>query len=119
RSGTSSRPRLLPDRTWLRSRDEGFVQRARQIGGRAGVLVDRHEHDVAGRLEGWRIGAIADPGLEDVDPDRQRRFGAGHALAEWLFLVVADPHAERDVRIEADEPGVAEVVGRGRLAGGR
>ena len=82
-------------------------------------LVDRHEHDVAGRLELRRILAVADPRLHDVDPDRQRRFGAGLAGPDRLLLVVADPHPDRDVGIEPDEPRVGVVVGRAGLAADR
>src|SRR4026207_1880146 len=45
--------------------------------------------------------------------------GPGVPGGYGLFLAVAAPHAERQVRIEADEPGVAEVVGRAGLAGDR
>ena len=45
--------------------------------------------------------------------------GAALAVAERLLLVVADPHADRDVGIEADEPRVGEVVGRAGLAAER
>ena len=44
---------------------------------------------------------------------------AGLAVAERLLLVVAHPHADGDVGVEADEPGVGVVVHRAGLAGER
>src|SRR5215471_7856321 len=74
---SQQRRSLLPDRSWLGTGDEGFVDGAgHALGRRAGRLVDRDEHDVARRLELRRIRAIADPRLEDFHPDRQRRLGA-------------------------------------------
>ena len=49
-------------------------------------------------------------------PDRQRRLRA--AEAERLVVVEADPDDRQQLRREADEPGVAQVVGRAGLAGG-
>ena len=85
----------------------------------AGSLVDGHEDDVARWLRTRRLLAIADPGLHDVDPDRERGLGAGLVVADRLLLIEADPDADRDVRIEADEPRVGVVVGRAGLAAER
>ena len=41
------------------------------------------------------------------------------AVPSDFLLVEADPDADRDVRIEADEPGVGVVVHRPGLAGQR
>ena len=53
--------------------------------------------------------------------DRERHLGAGLPAAERAALavgiVVADPHGDRHVVGEADEPGVVLVVGRAGLAG--
>ena len=49
-------------------------------------------------------------------PDRQRRLRA--AQADRLVVVEADPDDRQQLRREADEPGVAQVVGRAGLAGG-
>ena len=49
-------------------------------------------------------------------PDRQRRLRA--AQAERLVVVEADPDDRQQLRREADEPGVAQIVGRAGLAGG-
>ena len=86
---------------------------------RGASLVDRHEHDIAGRLELRRFLAFADPRLHHLHPDRQRGFGAGHVAADRALLIEADPDADRDVRIEADEPGIGVVVGRAGLAADR
>ncbi len=75
-------------------------------------FVDRYEHDVPRRLERRRLLAVADPRLHDVDPDWKRRLGSGLVVADWLLLIESHPHAQRDVRIEPDEPRVGVVVGR-------
>src|SRR3954451_3089626 len=45
--------------------------------------------------------------------------GAGHVGADRLFLIEADPHANRDIGIESDEPRVGVVVGCPGLAAER
>src|SRR5919199_504137 len=109
---------LLPDRSRLRAGDEGFVDRPWSAGVRrgAGTLVDGNEHDIARRFELRLILPAGDPRLHDLDPDRQRRLRTAHPWPERPALVVAHPHRQRDVRIEADEPRVREVVGGAGLA---
>src|SRR5258707_6731411 len=59
---------------------------------------------------------LHDPAPE-VHPHRQRRLRPLLVGAERLALVViADPHARGQRRLETDEPGVGEVVGGTRLA---
>ena len=64
-------------------------------------------------------GTLARPGrgaLHEGRPDRQRRLRA--AQPEHLVVVEPDPDDGQQLRREADEPGVAQVVGGAGLAGG-
>src|SRR3954471_21209210 len=80
----------------------------------AGVLVDVHEDDPVGHVEGLAGVAGEGPGHE-LRPDRKRRLRA--AQAEHLVVVEADPDHRQQLRREADEPGIAEIVGGAGLAG--
>ena len=102
----------------LRAGDERVGDRVVSVGRRTGGLVHRHEDDVARRLERRRVlaAALGEVGLHHVDPDRQGSRRARLAVAQRLLLVVPEPHADRDVGIEADEPRVGVLVHRPRLA---
>ena len=52
----------------------------------------------------------------ELRPDRQRRLRARQP--ERLVVVEADPDDRQELGREADEPGVAQIVGRAGLAGG-
>src|SRR5262245_30449502 len=80
----------------LRSIDEGFVD----------AVIELDEHDVARRFEVRRVlpvGARVDVRLHEVHPDWQRGLRARFIGAEWFLLVIANPNANRNVWIEADE----------------
>ena len=87
-----------------RCSDRPAGRRCCPAGRRPAAARDRRQLDVA---------------LHEVDPHRQRGGRAGLAVADRLLLVVADPDADRDVRIEADEPRVGVVVHGAGLAGER
>ena len=64
-------------------------------------------------------GTLGLPGerrLHELGPDGQRRPAA--AEAQRLVVVEAHPDDGQQLRREADEPGVAQVVGGAGLAGG-
>src|SRR5262249_50425883 len=52
--------------------------------------------------------------LHEVRPDRQRGLGAAEAVS--VAVVEPDPHERQEPRCVPDEPRVAPVVGRARLA---
>ena len=62
------------------------------------------------------VGVAGQGAGHERGPDRQRRLRA--AQAERLVVVHADPDDRQQLGREADEPGVAQIVGRSRLAGG-
>ena len=84
----------------------------------AGLGVDADQLDAGGHLERNRR-LVGERELEEVLDDRRGEMAAGGALAEIARLVVADIDADREVRREADEPGVLFVVGGSGLAGDR
>ena len=65
------------------------------------------------------VAVAVDVALHERHPDRQRGQRARLVRPERLLDVVAHPHADRDVRIEADEPRVGVVVDGAGLAGER
>ena len=52
--------------------------------------------------------------LHEIGDDRGRKLAAGATLAHRLRIVVADIDADRQIGREADEPGIALVIGRAR-----
>src|SRR6267143_2626289 len=112
----ASEPMQLTRLRRFRPRDERLVEslragRRREL---AGLGVDVDERDALGRLE-RRVGVAGERRLHELRPDRQRRLRA--AEADRLVVVEADPDHGEQLRREADEPGVAEIVGRAGLAG--
>src|SRR5262249_46289762 len=107
-------PMQVADRRRLGARQERFVE-GLGAGGRgevAGQRIDRHERDALRHVE--RLTGVAGQGaLHELRPDRQRRLRA--AEADRLVVVEADPHDRQQLRREADEPGVAQIVRRARL----
>src|SRR5215204_5690267 len=92
---------------WLGARNERLVDpRCALFGDGAVAGIDRHEDDISGRRELWRIFRIArlDVRAHELDPDRQGGDAPGLVVADRLPLVMADPYTDRDVGIEADEP---------------
>ena len=79
-------------------------------------LIDIDEDDALGRFE-RRAGAAAERAHHELRPDRQRRLRA--AQAERLIVVESDPDDGQQLRREADEPRVAQIVGRAGFAGAR
>ena len=65
------------------------------------------------------VGPGVDIRLHELDPDRQCGNRALLEAAERFLLVVPHPHADRDVRIEPDEPGVGIFVDCAGLSGDR
>src|SRR4051794_7814104 len=80
----------------------------------AGLGIDVHEGDAGRRLE-RNAGMPGERRAHELGPDWQR--GARAAQADGLVVVEPDPHHREQLRREADEPGVAKVVGRAGLAG--
>src|SRR5690606_36130152 len=56
-------------------------------------------------------------GGHEVVPRLRRQLATGQPFG-WAAVIIAEPHAGRQVRGEADEPGVARILGRAGLAGG-
>ena len=102
----------------LGAREEGLAEdaRAARRGELAGVAVDVDEGDALRRVERRCSARPASARDMNGGPDRQRRLRA--AQAERLVVVEPDPDHRQQLRREADEPGVAQVVGRAGLAGG-
>src|SRR5262245_57746272 len=73
----------------------------------ARFLVDVHEDDTLGRLEGLARVAC-ESARHEGGPDWQR--GLRAAEADGLVVVEANPDHCEEFRREAHEPGVAEVV---------
>src|SRR5262245_42281135 len=101
----------------LRAREEALAEDLRARRGRelAGLFVDVDEDDAVRDVEGARGLAGRSAGHERR-PDRER--GLRAAEADRLVVVEADPHDREEVRREADEPGITQVVGRAGLARG-
>ena len=55
----------------------------------------------------------------NVRPERHRDVGGEAVRQDRARLIEADPDAGDELRREADEPRVVEIVGRAGLAGGR
>ena len=97
--------------------DERLVVGARAAGHRqlAGVAVDLREGDAFGRVEG-RLGRPA-----SADFMNSVQIGSAACVpvrpTGWLS---SKPHPDDGEQLgrEADEPGVAQIVGRAALAGG-
>src|SRR5689334_17248148 len=101
----------------FRSFDERVAARFRAERGSelAGRGVDVGVDDAAGGVEGL-AGVAGEGAAHELRPDRQRRLGAGKA--DWLVVVETDPGDGQQLGREADEPGIAQIVGRAGLAGG-
>src|SRR5262245_61446612 len=81
----------------------------------AGVRVDVHERNAVRHLE-RDAGAPGERGAHELRPDRQRRARAAESDGE--VVVETDPDHREQLRREAGEPRVAEIVGGAGLAGG-
>src|SRR5438094_1875389 len=109
-------PMTIAQALWLGAGEERLAPRLRAAGRRqqSGRRVDVPPHDVVGDGERPRR-AGAGGGTHEVDPDGKRPLRTGETRRRTV--VEADPHARDDLGREADEPGVARVVRRSRLAG--
>src|SRR5439155_1589423 len=82
------------------------------------IRVDEERGDAVGYRE-VLLGAVGEDLAHVRDPDRYRHARARLVAPEASRPVVADPHARREARREADKPGVRVVVGRAGLRGDR
>ena len=92
--------------------DDARTERRGQL---ARLVVNLGPADSFGRFE--RHAATACEGaLHELSPNRQRCLCAGQA--DQLVVVEPDPDDRQQFRGEADEPGIAQIVGRARFSGG-
>ena len=72
------------------------------------------EGDYVGKVDDGHAGHTL---LHKFNPDRKSGLRATFAFAQRnLFVVEADPDTRGDLRREADEPGIGEVLGGASLA---
>ena len=81
----------------------------------AGVTVDFDEADTFGRLE-TDVVVTRQGALHEVSPNGKR--GLGPAQSERGIVIETHPYDGQQLGCESDEPGVPQIVGRARLAGG-
>src|SRR5690349_19797084 len=88
----------------------------RALGAHARAQTDAHEFDARWNAEGHRL-LVGERHFHELTEDRGGDVTTGHALAHRPRRVVADEHADHQVRRIADEPGVLLLVGGAGLAG--
>src|SRR5579871_321536 len=81
-----------------------------------GLLLLRDDRCRLGRIRGGTLDGRRL--LHELLPDRRRQRAAGDALHRRV-VVVADPDADDDRVIKADEPGIAIILRGAGLAGGK
>src|SRR5437762_11664401 len=101
----------------LRACDERLTERfrAQRTGELSGFRIDLGECDPSRGLE-RNIRSACGCRLHELRPDGER--GLGPAEADRLIVVEAHPHDREELRSEAGEPGVSQIVGGSRIAGG-
>lgn len=92
------------------------------IGGRSQVgRVDLEQLPVGRPLKRHDVGKLLDRHsrhglLHELEPDREGCARTGFLIAERdALVIVAHPHARRDLWCKADVPGIGEVIGRAGL----